>query len=62
MLETMKDPPKIVFSSLIKKQNDQEVGNKFVPQKIESTFVAKTTTYKKNKKREGKPKLTITKD
>lgn len=65
MLETIKEKGmdqtenKIVFSNLIKKTVDHEVGVKFVPQKVDSLFQGKNMNFKKTKKREGKPKLTV---
>jgi WD repeat-containing protein 90 len=42
----------------MKKTFENDAGSKFVPQKIVSNFQPKSTTFKKTKKREGKPKLT----
>jgi hypothetical protein len=44
---------------LIKKTLDHEAGSKFVPVKVESLFQGKHVNFKKTKKREGKPKLTV---
>ena len=65
LLETTKErnldqsDKKVVFSNLIKKTIDNEQGAKFVPQRVDSLFMPKLTTFKKTKKREGKPKLTV---
>jgi len=65
MVETTKEraeelhtESRVVFSNLIKKTIDHELGAKFVPQKVDSVFQPKPLTFKKTKKREGKPKLT----
>ena len=49
----------MVFTNFNKKTVNNEEGAKFVPQKIDSLFMPKSMNFKKTKKREGKPKLTL---
>lgn len=52
-------PRKIMFSAVMKKNGEGEASSKFVPKKIEMNFPAKTVSFRKNKKREGKANLNL---